>query len=427
MITTTKRYAFSKSFFQIILFSIQFFCVLGKLVQYEFSNDFYIVYFGYLLMLCFFVVRGHNSKIYLRYESGLSLIIKTITVNTILVFFVSILPEFEMLFTLVAVLILTVFNLITLILINILGNMVLRRELKCAPEILYIYGGDEKGRLNEQVNSGVWVFVDTPMSELERYIEQHEVVYLVDIRSQQRNLLMKICYEKEKLVFITTKLSDILIKASGITQDIDTPLYYCERFGIGKASSFVKRSFDIICSLLALVVLSPVFLIVAILIKMEDGGSVIYSQTRCTKDKKEFQIYKFRSMRDDSEINGAQLSVSDDNRVTRIGKFIRYTKIDELPQLINILKGEMSIVGPRPERPELIEDTIERVPEFVLRMKVKAGLTGYAQVRGYYNTDFLDKLKWDLMYIENYSFLLDIKIIIMTVFVIIQNNMRKEM
>ena len=128
----------------------------------------------------------------------------------------------------------------------------------------------------------------------------------------------------------------------------------------------------------------------------------------------------------DSEKDGARLSEADDQRVTRIGKFIRYTKIDELPQLINILKGEMSIVGPRPERPELIKETIKNVPEFALRMKVKAGLTGYAQVRGYYNTEFLDKLKWDLMYIENYSFLLDIKIIIMTVFVIFQNNIRKE-
>lgn len=426
MITTTRRYAFSKSFLQIILFSIQFFLILGNLVQYEFLRDFYVVYVGYLLMLCFFVVRGHNSKVYLRYEAGLSLIIKTITVNMILIFFVSILPEFELYSTFVAIVILTILNLITLILINVLGNVVLRRELKSAPRILYIYDGNERGRLNEKNHNGMWIFADTPISEIEKCIEQHEVVYLVDIHSQQRNLLMKICYEKEKLVFITTKLSDILIKASGITQDIDTPLYYCERFGIGKASAFAKRSFDVICSLLALLVLSPLFVVVAVLIKMEDGGSVIYSQTRCTKDRKEFQIYKFRSMRNNSEINGAQLSVSDDDRVTRIGKFIRYTKIDELPQLINILKGEMSIVGPRPERPELIEDTIERVPEFVLRMKVKAGLTGYAQVRGYYNTDFLDKLKWDLMYIENYSFLLDIKIIIMTVFVIIQNNMRKE-
>ena len=420
MTQTTRRYAFSKSFAQIILYSMQFFLIFGKLVRYQIGTDFWMVYFGYFLMLCFFVVRGHNSKVYLRYEAGLSLIIKTITINVMLVFFLGALPEFDFFSSVAAVFIFTILNLITLILINCLGNVVLRRELKDQQEMLYIYGE------TAVVGEGKWISADLPIEELEKQINQHESVYLVDIHSQQRNLLMKIWYDKGKLVYITTKLSDILIKASGITQDVDTPVYYCERFGIGRNAEFLKRSFDIVCSLFALIVLSPFFLVIAILIKKEDGGPVFYSQVRCTKDQKEFKIYKFRSMTCDSEKDGARLSEADDQRVTKIGKFIRYTKIDELPQLINILKGEMSIVGPRPERPELIKETIKNVPEFALRMKVKAGLTGYAQVRGYYNTEFLDKLKWDLMYIENYSFLLDIKIIIMTVFVIFQNNIRKE-
>ena len=419
MTQTTRRYAFSKSLAQIVSYSVQFFWIFGELVDYQFQTDFYMVFCGYILMLCFFGVRGHNSKVYLRYEAGLSLIIKTITVNVILIFFLSALPEFEVVSATVQVFLFTLLNILTLIVINILGNVVLRQSLKGKTEMLYIYGE------TAQPGTGNWISADTPIEELERQIELHESIYLVDIHSQQRNLLMKTCYDKGKLVYITTKLSDILIKASGITQDVDTPVYYCERFGLGKNAEITKRIFDIVCSFIALIFLAPVFLIVSILIKKEDGGPVFYSQVRCTKDQKEFQIYKFRSMTCDSEKDGARLSEANDQRVTKIGKFIRYTKIDELPQLINILKGEMSIVGPRPERPELIKETIQNVPEFSLRMKVKAGLTGYAQVRGYYNTEFLDKLKWDLMYIENYSFLLDIKIIIMTVFVIFQNNIRK--
>ena len=235
---------------------------------------------------------------------------------------------------------------------------------------------------------------------------------------------MKFCYKNDKTVYCTAKLSDVLMRASGMTQDIDTPVYFCTKFGIGRFSERLKRSFDVVCSALALFVLAPLFAVVAYLIKKEDGGPVIYKQIRCTKDLKEFEIYKFRSMISDSEKNGAQLAIADDDRLTKIGRFIRETKIDELPQLVNILKGDMSIVGPRPERPELIRETIEQVPEFELRTKVKAGLTGYAQVRGYYNTDFLDKLKWDLIYIENYSFLLDIKIIIMTVSAIVSKNIK---
>lgn len=423
---TTRRYVYTKTFLQILLFSIEFLFLFGKLISYNFSEEFFFVFGGYILMVCFFVGRNHNGKVYLRYETGLSLIMKTITVNVIVVFFISALSHFEMVTVCKTMAIFTLLNIVTIIVINMFGNVILKIQMKDRGEMLYIYGESERYKVNAVSDNGIWIHASEPLSEIEKKIDLCDAVYLVDISSENRNELIKICYEKEKIVFITTKLSDILIKASGITQDGDTPVYYCECFGIGKGSAITKRAFDLVCSVMALIVLSPLFLIVTLLIKLEDGGPVIYQQTRCTQGQKEFQIYKFRSMREDSETDGAQLSKADDDRVTRIGKFIRYTKIDELPQLFNIIKGDMSIVGPRPERPELIEETIKEVPEFALRMKVKAGLTGYAQVRGYYNTAFLDKLKWDLIYIENYSFLLDIKIIIMTVFVIFQNNMRGE-
>lgn len=427
MIKTTKRYAVSKSLLQIFFFSVEYFFVFGRLLSHAPLKNFLLLYGGYLLMVCLFVVRGHTSKVYLKYEVGLSVLVKTLTTNAVVVLFFAALPDVGIRAALLAVATFTVLNLITLFFINMLGKIYIRRDAARKKKMLYIYDEGEKSNDTRPHGKGTWISASLPTKDIEAMIDEHDVVYLVDVHSQQRNSLMKICYDKNKLVFITAKLSDVLIKASGVTQDVDTPVYYCERFGISRASAFLKRCFDIVFSLLALIVLSPLFLIVALLIKLEDGGPVIYRQTRCTKDQKEFSIYKFRSMAYDSEREGIRLSSENDERVTHIGKCIRFFKIDELPQLINILKGEMSIVGPRPERPELIKEAIKEIPEFTLRMKVKAGLTGYAQVRGYYNTAFLDKLKWDLMYIENYSFLLDIKIVIMTAFVLFQRNMRNEL
>ena len=165
----------------------------------------------------------------------------------------------------------------------------------------------------------------------------------------------------------------------------------------------------------AAIVTSPIQLVTAILIKAYDGGPILYRQVRCTIGGKEFEILKFRSMRQDAEKDGvARLASKDDNRITPIGKFIRKVRIDELPQLFNILKGEMSFIGPRPERTQIIAKYIEEMPEFTLRMKVKAGLAGYAQVYGKYNTTPYDKLKLDLSYIENYSLWLDLKLMMLT-------------
>jgi lipopolysaccharide/colanic/teichoic acid biosynthesis glycosyltransferase len=178
---------------------------------------------------------------------------------------------------------------------------------------------------------------------------------------------------------------------------------------------FIKRLIDIVCSFLLIIITSPIMLITAILVKIYDGGPVFYKQVRLTKNNKEFKIIKFRSMKVDAEkVGGAQLAKKDDKRITPIGKFIRAVRIDELPQLFNILKGDMTFIGPRPERPEIAAKYIEEMPEFAYRTKVKAGLAGYAQVYGKYNTTPYDKLKLDLTYIENYSTWLDIKLMLLT-------------
>ena len=182
-----------------------------------------------------------------------------------------------------------------------------------------------------------------------------------------------------------------------------------------------KRLIDIICSLLLLLIASPFMLITAIAIKCYDGGPVLYKQVRCTRGAKEFMIMKFRSMRVDAEKDGvARLAAKNDSRITPVGRFIRAVRIDELPQLFNILKGDMSFIGPRPERPEIIRQYMEEMPEFAFRMKVKAGLAGYAQVYGKYNTTPYDKLKLDLSYIENYSVWLDLKLMLLTLKILIK-------
>ena len=183
----------------------------------------------------------------------------------------------------------------------------------------------------------------------------------------------------------------------------------------------VKRLIDIVCAVILLVIAFPFMFLTAIAIKLYDGGPVLYKQIRCTRDSREFYILKFRSMRVDAEKDGvARLAAKNDSRITPIGKFIRAVRIDELPQLLNILKGDMSFIGPRPERPEIIAEYMQTMPEFAFRMKVKAGLAGYAQVYGKYNTTPYDKLKLDLTYIENYSVWLDLKLMLLTLKILVK-------
>ena len=203
----------------------------------------------------------------------------------------------------------------------------------------------------------------------------------------------------------------------------DTPLLLCKNMGLTFEQRFFKRALDLILSLLILIVLSPVMAVTAICIKVYDRGPVLFRQERCTIDGRIFKICKFRSMVINAEESGiAQLATEHDSRITPVGRVIRKLRIDEIPQLFNVLSGNMSLVGPRPERPEFTKLYSKKIPEFSYRLKVKGGLTGYAQILGKYNTTAYDKLKLDLMYIENYSFSLDLKLLLMTFKVIFQKE-----
>ncbi len=182
---------------------------------------------------------------------------------------------------------------------------------------------------------------------------------------------------------------------------------------------FIKRAFDIIGSLIGLVITLPIILIIIVIIKFETPGSAIYTQKRLGKNGSIFTLYKLRSMHEDAEIHGAQWANIDDIRVTKTGKLIRISRVDELPQLINVLKGDMSIVGPRPERPVFFDKFVKTTPGFEKRMAVKPGLTGWAQVNGGYDLTPETKLGYDLHYINHRSLLFDFKILFLTIKVIL--------
>lgn len=233
--------------------------------------------------------------------------------------------------------------------------------------------------------------------------------------SEFRNEILKICFRKDIEVVISPRVSDVLLRGATELNILDRPLLVLETANSSTVQKAIKRAFDIVFSGFALIVASPVFLITALAIKIEDHGPVFYKQKRCTIGGREFEIYKFRSMIVNAEKNNkAVLASKGDSRITKVGNFIRATRIDELPQLINIIKGDMSVVGPRPERKELIDQYTDVVEAFPYRMKVKAGLTGYAQLLGKYNSNPYNKLLFDLMYVQKFSIILDLRLILLT-------------
>lgn len=289
-------------------------------------------------------------------------------------------------------------------------------------QILEVYGDYAHG-LHHKMNSLTYKYHIKKMvhykierEELRKEIRKYDAVLISDVPSHEKNFILKTCVDLNKRVYFVPKISDVISASAEKLNLIDTPLFLIRDIGINPFEQIVKRVMDVLLSLIALIVLSPVFIITAIAIKAEDGGPVFFRQERCTINGKRFMILKFRSMIVDAEKDGKPHPAGErDDRITKVGHVIRATRIDELPQIINILVGDMSIVGPRPERIEHVRMYTKDIPEFSFRSKVKGGLTGYAQVYGKYNTTALDKLKLDLIYIMNYSLLLDLQIIFETV------------
>ena len=290
-----------------------------------------------------------------------------------------------------------------------LRTIVIYDERMGMENLIHTYG------LEKRFNIKTVYPVESIMDKLE-VMEEFDAAFLCGIHSRERNIILKHCISHKIKLFMIPRIADVMMRGSEQIHMLHLPILKTQRYKPSIEYQIIKRTMDIVVSGIATIVLSPLFLITAIAVK-SDGGPAFYKQKRLTKDGKVFEILKFRSMRVDAEkYSGVVLSAGEnDPRITKVGRIIRACRLDELPQLLNILKGDMSLVGPRPERPELQKEIEKEVPEFGLRLQAKAGLTGYAQVYGKYNTTFYDKLLMDLMYISKPSILEDLTIMLATV------------
>lgn len=422
---------------RLIQIAMSSFCIALQMVIYAlfwygyYSERMYLKFYfkGHILMLFVYVVLlfffsqmyGGMRIGYLRSgEVMFSQVFATLCVNAITYLqmclmvrgFLDIVPLFYMTLSEAAVIILWT-----------MGSAGIYRRIFSPRNLLLVHGdrpiGDilqkfasrrDKYRITKNIHIGIGA--DGICQEAEN---GYDGVVLWDIPAQIRNKIYKFCFGVGIRVYIMPKIPDILIKGADQLHLFDTPILLTREYVLSVEQRMAKRIIDFVCAVLLCIIASPIMLLTAIAIKLYDRGPVLYKQVRCTRDMREFYILKFRSMRVDAEKDGvARLASKNDDRITPIGRFIRMVRIDELPQLFNIVKGEMTFIGPRPERPEIIMQYITDMPEFIFRTKVKAGLAGYAQVYGKYNTTPYDKLKLDLFYIENYSIWLDIKLMLLT-------------
>lgn len=328
--------------------------------------------------------------------------------------------------TVVPIISITVFDIIFSISVTALSELVFN---KCFPakRLLVIYDEYQPDGLVEKLSSRKDKFcvektanISIGIEELKKLISTVDGVVLFDVHSEMRNKIIKLCFERNVRTYSTSKVSDILTRGAESVHLFDTPLLlYRNQGGLSFEQRFIKRTMDIIVSLVLIILSSPFMLISAIAIKLYDGGPVFFRQERSTLGGRSFRIHKFRSMIVDAEKDGNPIPATEsDPRITPVGKVLRFTRMDELPQLFDILKGDMSLVGPRPERVEHTRKYTKDIPEFPYRLKVRGGLTGLAQLYGKYNTSPYDKLQLDLMYIQNYSLLLDLRLLFMTLKVI---------
>ena len=382
----------------------------------------YVVLALYAVLLIFFSNMYGSLKIgrFRRIEVLLSQYLSLFLTNVVMYVVISLLafrfvtPFYLFVVLLAEMLVSTIWNVIVIKLYNRIFQpwkiLLVYGERPAADLVYKVEARRDKYAIYDAVN------INEGMEQIKKRILDFQAVIIGDIPAVERNDVLKYCYAKKVRAYVIPKISDIILMGADRIHVFDTPFMLSRGYTLSFDQRFGKRTLDIILSVLLLIAASPFMLLTALAIKLYDHGPVFYSQVRCTKGGKEFAIYKFRSMIVDAEKKGGvQLAKEHDKRITPVGRVIRAARIDELPQLFNILKGDMSFVGPRPERPELIKEYSQEMPEFVFRMRVKAGLTGYAQVYGKYNTTPYDKLKLDLFYIENYSFWTDMKLILMTV------------
>ena len=423
-----------ESFLEVVFLSIAYYFIWRT--QYDNSGvDDYDKKGKYVLMLVYGLLTLFLFRYCDSFKFGhwklldviVSQIISVILVNFITYFQLSLMANHMV--TPVPMFMLTGIDILIAIACSTIFSVIYHR-LYVPKNMLMVFGKDEAIMLKFKMDTRSdkyqikkMISVEEGTEKICSVIPQYDAVVINDVPAQSRNDILKYCYQIGKRAYIAPKLTDIILRGSSDINLFDTPLLLIKGGGLSPMQKIIKRFLDILVSAVFLLLTLPLMLIVALAIKLEDGGPVFYKQTRITKDHKRFDILKFRSMIVDAEKQGISIpATGKDPRITKMGRITRATRIDELPQLINILKGDMSLVGPRPERVEHVDAYTEQIPEFAFRERVKGGLTGYAQIYGKYNTTPYDKLRLDLMYIENYSLILDLKLILMT----LQIMLRRE-
>lgn len=392
----------------------------GQTVIFKFTGNMLIIFAFFAVLVVFSRIFGSLKIGYLKMSNVIySQFLTLICVNAIIYIQLSLVSQ--KLVNVVPLLLSVVFDIIIVTLWAFVAQTIYSK-LYPPRNLVIIYGSQLATELVYKMSSRYDKYkicysinINRGMEAIKETIPSFEGVIICDVPAKIRNDILKYCYEKSIRTYVTPKLSDIIIRGAENIDLFDSPILLCRNSGLDPGQRFTKRIFDIILSSLAILISSPFMLIIALAIKLYDRGPIFYKQERCTLNCKIFNILKFRSMIVDAEKDGVSIPATEhDPRITPVGRVIRTLRLDELPQLFNILLGDMSIVGPRPERIEHIQKYSEEIPEFRFRMKVKGGLTGYAQVFGKYNTTAYDKLKLDLMYIQNYSFILDVKLVLST-------------
>lgn len=412
-------------------------------------------FFGYVWFECYgdlgilFAMRGnivliglHALMIYIFLKANGSLklgqirirkmmssqFLSIICVNTITYLQICMIARWSFLLNVMPMVYLTIVDMVVAFAWILVASWIYRK-LYPPKQMLVIYGGRMPTRLIRKLKTRKdkytvceTVSVECGWDAVIEKINKYNTVLISDVVSPMRDEIMKYCFNESVICYIMPDISDIMMMGAEKIQISDTTMLMLRNQGLSAGQRCIKRIFDIIVGILAVVIASPVMLVIAIAIKAYDGGPVFFTQSRLTRDGQIFKIYKFRSMRVQKEDEKNCITRKNDDRITPVGRIIRKLHLDELPQIINIIKGDMSWVGPRPEWTATTEQYAQNLPEFLLRLKVKAGLTGYAQIYGKYNTTPYDKLMLDLTYIEKYSFLLDLKLMILTLKVLFEKE-----
>ena len=421
-----------ESFLEVVFLSLAYYFIWRT--QYD-NSGFYdydkkgkyvlMLVYGLLALILFRYCDSFKFGHWKLLDVIVSQIISVILVNFITYFQLSLMANHMI--TPVPLFFLTGIDILIAIACSTVFSLIYHR-LYVPKNMLMVFGKDEAIMLKFKMDTRSDKYQIKKMISVEEgkicaIIPQYDAIVINDVPAESRNDILKFCYQIGKRAYIAPKLSDIVLRGASDSNFFDTPLLLIKGGGLSPMQKIIKRFLDILVSAVFLLLTLPITLLVAVAIKLEDGGPVFYKQTRITKDHKRFNILKFRSMIVDAEKPGIAIpATGKDPRITKIGRITRATRIDELPQLINILKGDMSLVGPRPERVEHVDAYTKQIKEFSFRERVKGGLTGYAQIYGKYNTTPYDKLRLDLMYIENYSLILDLKLILMT----LQIMLRRE-